>query len=50
VRVASNGARLEIAQAQMALFVEKREEILAALGADFNEITLNLRLRKGLEG
>lgn len=49
-RITPGGVRLEIAEAQMPLLVEKREEILAALEADFYEITLNLRLRKGLEG
>lgn len=50
VRVSARGARLEITEDQLALLMEKREEILAALDADFDEVTLNLRLRKGLEG
>ena len=50
VRLNGRGARLELAQEQMVLALEKREEILAALDRDFQEITLNLRPRKGLEG
>ena len=50
VRLNGRGARLELAQEQMALALEKREEILTSLDRDFQEITLNLRARKGLEG
>ena len=49
VRTNGNHARLEITEAQLPLLTEKREEIIAALEQDFHEISLNLRLRKGME-
>lgn len=49
VRLEENSARLEITEEQLPLLLEKRPEIIAALEADFKEISLNLRLRKGLE-
>ena len=49
LRMCGGGARLEITEKQMDLLMEKREQIIAALEGDFHEISLNLRLRKGLE-
>ena len=49
VRVTPGGCRLELTEADMPRAVERRAEIIAALEADFLEITLNLRARKGLE-
>ena len=50
VRIAENGARLEITEEQFSLLAEHREAVLRALEGDFREISLNLRFRKGLEG
>ena len=49
VRVFADGARLEIREDQMDLLVEKRLAVLAALENDFENITLNLRLRREKE-
>lgn len=49
VRMQGNLARLELTENDMPLIFEKRQEVLAALQQDFQEITLNLRPRKGLE-
>ena len=49
VRMQGNGARLELTEKDMPLVFEKRQEVLQALEQDFQEITLNLRVRKGLE-
>ena len=49
LRMAGNAARLEITEEQLPLLLERRQAILAALEADFGEITLNLRTRKGME-
>ena len=48
-RVTPGGCRLELTDSDLPRAVERRGEILAALEADFSEITLNLRTRKGLE-
>lgn len=49
LRISAGGARLELTQRQMPLLLEKREDILAALEADFREITLDLRPRREVE-
>lgn len=49
VRITANGARLELREEQMSFLMEKRRDILAALEADFNEITLDLRPRREVE-
>lgn len=49
-RLTERGVRLEMADGQLDMLIEKRQEILAVLGSDFQEITLDLRLRGGLEG
>lgn len=49
VRVTEKGCRLELTEADMLRLMERRGEVMAALEADFSEITLNLRARKGLE-
>lgn len=49
VRMEGRNARLEITEENLPLLMERRREILAALETDFHEISLNLRLRKGLE-
>lgn len=46
VRVSERGARLEVRESQMLRVLEKRKEIIAALEADFAEITLDLRPRE----
>lgn len=46
VRVCGQTARLELREAQMLRAIEKRDRIVAALEADFDEITLNLRARE----
>ena len=45
VRITHDGARLEICESQLALLMEKRREIIAALEADFMQITLDLHMR-----
>ena len=50
VRVTGGGCRLELTEGDMLRAMERRGEVIAALDADFSEITLNLRARKGLEG
>ena len=49
VRVEESGARLELREGQMLRALEKREEIIAALEADFDRITMDLRPRRELE-
>lgn len=49
VRVTDRGCRLEFTEADLLRAVERRGEVIAALDADFAEITLNLRPRGGLE-
>ncbi len=49
VRRTERGCRLELLQRQMPLLLERREEVLAALEGQYEEITLDLRPRKGLE-
>ena len=49
VRVTPGGCRLELTEADMPRMLERRAQVIAALEADFSEITLNLRPRKGLE-
>ena len=49
VRTENDNARLELTEAQLPLLLDKRNEIIAALEKDFREISLNLRLRKGLD-
>lgn len=46
VRVNGCSARLEMREEQLPLLLEKRGEVLAALEADFKEITLDLRTRR----
>lgn len=46
VRVTERGARLEFRQSQMVRVLEKRKQIIAALEADFPEITMDLRPRE----
>lgn len=48
-RVTERGVRLEVCEDQLALVLEKRTEIIAALEADFGEITLDLRPRREKE-
>lgn len=45
LRWTDGGAKLELPREQIAMAAEKREAILAALGGDFKEITLDLRGR-----
>ena len=45
VRVWGRGARLELPADQLMRAVERREDILAALGADFAPVTLDLQAR-----
>ena len=45
LRRTDSGAKLELPEAQIAMAVEKRNDILAALGGDFKEITLDLKGR-----
>ena len=49
VRLTPDGCRLELTGAQMPRLMAEREAVLAALGSDFGEVTLNLKPRKGLE-
>lgn len=44
-RLNGNGVRLELPEDQMERLLHRRSEVLAALEADFSEITLNLRAR-----
>lgn len=46
VRISGRGARLEVRESQMVRVLEKRKEIIAALEADFAEITLDLKPRE----
>ena len=46
-RMAGGGVRLELTEAQMPMLLQKRGEVLCALEAYFDEISLNLRPRKG---
>lgn len=46
VRISERGARLEVRESQMLRVLEKRKKIIAALEADFSEITLNLQPRE----
>lgn len=46
VRIREGGARLEMPEAQFQHLLDCRREVLAALGGDFEEITLNLRPRR----
>jgi len=46
VRINDRGARLELREGQMLRALEKRKEIIAALEADFAEITLDLKPRE----
>lgn len=46
VRISERGARLEVRESQMLRVLEKRKEIIAALEADFAEITLDLKPRE----
>ena len=48
-RMVGNGVRLELIREQMPLLLEKHGEVLRALESYFDEITLDLRPRKGLE-
>ena len=45
LRWRKEGAKLELPESQIAMAVEKRDDILAALGGDFKEITLDLQGR-----
>lgn len=45
LRWRKEGAKLELPESQIATAVEKRDDILAALGGDFKEITLDLKGR-----
>ena len=49
VRIAPGGCRLELTEAQMPALIARRAEVVRALEADFGEIVLNLRPRRGLE-
>lgn len=49
VRLTSGGCRLELTEAQMPMLLERRTEVVSALGVDFEELTLNLKPRGGLE-
>lgn len=49
LRLEETGARLELTQAQLGMALERREEILAALEADFSRVYVDLRPRKGME-
>jgi uncharacterized protein len=45
LRLTEGGAKLQVAEDQLSLVLERRREILSALGPDFSEITLDLRPR-----
>ena len=45
LRLTEGGAKLQVAEEQLPLILERRREILSALGPDFSEITLDLRPR-----
>ena len=49
LRLDGKGVRLELTEAQLPHLIEKRSAVLKALENDFAEISLNLRMRKGLE-
>lgn len=49
LRLTPKGARLELTEKQMPLLIEKRADILAALGNSFDEITMDLRPRREVE-
>ena len=48
-RIAGNGVRLELTEADMARLLERRAEVCAALAGDFDGISLDLRPRVGLQ-
>lgn len=47
LRWRGGGAKLELPEGQLAAAVEKRKEIIAALGGEFTEISLDLKGRQG---
>lgn len=47
LRIEGEGARLELTQEQLGMAMERREEILAALEADFSRVSVDLRPRRG---
>jgi len=49
VRIAGEGARLELREGQMLRALEKRKEIIAALEMDFEQIMMDLRPRREKE-
>lgn len=49
VRISGKAARLEMTEKQMRMLFDRRVEVLDALKDEFDEITLNLHPRKGLE-
>ena len=48
-RIAGGGVRLELTEGDMALLMERRAEVCAALEEDFDGIALDLRPRTGLQ-
>ena len=48
-RIAGRGVRLELTEGDMALLLERRAEVCAALAGDFDGISLDLRPRVGLQ-
>lgn len=49
LRMDGGSARIELTETQIPLLLERRTEILRVLEKDFQEISLNLRTRKGME-
>lgn len=45
VRYLDGRAKIQVTEEQMALALEKRQEILAALGSDYTEVLLDLEVR-----
>ena len=49
LRMDGDSARIELTEEQMSLLFVRREQVLQALSGDFNQVTLNLHPRKGME-
>ena len=45
MRYLDGRAKIQVTEEQMALALEKRQEILAALGSDYTEVLLDLEVR-----
>ena len=49
IRTEGRNARIELTEVQISMALERRKDILRALENDFEEISLSLRARKGME-